>query len=103
MPSRETRSYRGEVLPAPFQGPLRRAGVCQGQADSNRYRRFVCVECDPQPCHRSSIAQRLIERHRVRIEHQRPLCRSPLLKQELGLLLCGGDTRGVRLLAVPDE
>lgn len=32
-PSRETRPYGGEELPAP-QEPLRRAGACQDQADA---------------------------------------------------------------------
>ena len=34
---------------------------------------LLCVERDPEACHRSLIAQRLSERHRVAIDHLRPL------------------------------
>jgi uncharacterized protein (DUF488 family) len=34
---------------------------------------LLCVERDPEACHRSLIAQRLIERHAVTIEHLLPL------------------------------
>ena len=34
---------------------------------------LLCVERDPEACHRSLIAQQLIEQHRVTIEHLRPL------------------------------
>jgi len=34
---------------------------------------LFCVERDPEACHRSLIAQRLTEQHRVTIEHLRPL------------------------------
>ncbi|MBA2550157.1 MAG: DUF488 domain-containing protein [Nocardioidaceae bacterium] len=34
---------------------------------------LFCVERDPEACHRSLIAQRLAKRHRVTIEHLRPL------------------------------
>lgn len=33
---------------------------------------LLCVERDPEACHRSLIAQRLAERHHVRIEHLLP-------------------------------
>ncbi len=33
---------------------------------------LLCVERDPKACHRSLIAQRLTEQHRVTIEHLRP-------------------------------
>ena len=33
---------------------------------------LLCVERDPEACHRSLIAQRLDERHRVTIEHLLP-------------------------------
>ena len=33
---------------------------------------LLCVERDPEACHRSLIAQRLAEQHRVTIEHLRP-------------------------------
>jgi uncharacterized protein (DUF488 family) len=34
---------------------------------------LLCVERDPEACHRSLIAQRLTEHHTVSIEHLRPL------------------------------
>jgi len=34
---------------------------------------LLCVERDPNACHRSLIAQRLAEQHHVTIEHLRPL------------------------------
>jgi len=33
---------------------------------------LLCVERDPEACHRSLIAQRLTEQHRITIEHLRP-------------------------------
>jgi uncharacterized protein (DUF488 family) len=33
---------------------------------------LMCVERDPEACHRSLIAQRLAERHSVTVEHLRP-------------------------------
>jgi uncharacterized protein (DUF488 family) len=33
---------------------------------------LLCVERDPEACHRSLIAQRLAERHRVTVEHLLP-------------------------------
>jgi uncharacterized protein (DUF488 family) len=33
---------------------------------------LMCVERDPEACHRSLVAQRLAERHGVRVEHLRP-------------------------------
>jgi uncharacterized protein (DUF488 family) len=33
---------------------------------------LLCVERDPEACHRSLIAQRLTEQHHVTIEHLRP-------------------------------
>ncbi|MCP3818094.1 DUF488 domain-containing protein [Streptomyces sp. A3M-1-3] len=33
---------------------------------------LFCVERDPEACHRSLIAQRLAEQHRVTIDHLRP-------------------------------
>lgn len=34
---------------------------------------LFCVERDPEACHRSLVCQRLAERHRVTVEHLRPL------------------------------
>ena len=33
---------------------------------------LLCVEADPEACHRSLIAERLAERHGVRVDHLRP-------------------------------
>lgn len=33
---------------------------------------MLCVERDPEACHRSLIAERLAQRHGVRVEHLRP-------------------------------
>jgi uncharacterized protein (DUF488 family) len=34
---------------------------------------LLCVERDPEACHRSLIAQQLTERHHITVEHLRPL------------------------------
>ena len=34
---------------------------------------LLCVESEPEACHRSLIAQRMRERHSVTVEHLRPL------------------------------
>lgn len=34
---------------------------------------LFCVERDPEACHRSLVAQRLVEEHGVTVEHLRPL------------------------------
>ena len=39
---------------------------------SNGTAALLCVELDPEACHRSLIAQRLTEQHGVTIEHLRP-------------------------------
>ncbi|MEM7170212.1 MAG: DUF488 family protein [Pseudomonadota bacterium] len=39
---------------------------------SGRLAALFCVECDPEACHRSLIAQRLAERYAVQIEHLHP-------------------------------
>jgi len=33
---------------------------------------LLCVERDPEACHRSLVAQRLAERHGVEVVHLRP-------------------------------
>ena len=33
---------------------------------------LLCVESDPEACHRSLVAERLAERHGVEVEHLRP-------------------------------
>ncbi|MFE9019482.1 DUF488 family protein [Streptomyces sp. NPDC007808] len=61
-----TRRYTTEILDradlTPIVSALSRVGTAA----------LFCVERDPQACHRSLIARRLTERHRVTIEHLRP-------------------------------
>jgi uncharacterized protein (DUF488 family) len=61
-----TRRYTAEILDhadlAPIVAALTRGGTAA----------LLCVERDPEACHRSLIAQRLAERHQVAIEHLRP-------------------------------
>lgn len=61
-----TRRYTAEILNradlAPIVAPL----------SSNRLTALLCVERDPQACHRSLIAQRLTEQYGVTIEHLLP-------------------------------
>lgn len=44
---------------------------------SDRPAALLCVEADPQACHRSLIAARLQERHGVDVAHVRPAQRAP--------------------------
>jgi uncharacterized protein (DUF488 family) len=39
---------------------------------SDRVSAFMCVERDPQACHRSLVAQRMVEEHGVSLMHLRP-------------------------------
>ena len=39
---------------------------------ADRTTALLCVEADPEACHRSLIAERLAERHRLPIDHVRP-------------------------------
>lgn len=61
-----TRRYTAEVLDrtdlTPIVSALPRGGTAA----------LLCVERDPEACHRSLIAQRLTEQHRVTTEHLRP-------------------------------
>src|SRR5918998_5451930 len=63
------RRYTTEILDradlAPIVSALSSGGIAA----------LLCVERDPEACHRSLIAQRLTEQHRVTIEHLRPLDR----------------------------
>src|SRR5687767_8976299 len=60
------RRYTTEILDradlTPIVSALSRSGTAA----------LFCVEADPEACHRSLIAQRLTEQHRVTIEHLRP-------------------------------
>jgi uncharacterized protein (DUF488 family) len=60
------RRYTADVLDRADLAPIVAALPSDGAAA------LLCVERDPEACHRSLIAQRLAERHRVTIEHLRP-------------------------------
>jgi uncharacterized protein (DUF488 family) len=62
-----TRRYTTEILDRADLTPIVSA------LSSGRIAALLCVERDPEACHRSLIAQRLAEQHRVTIEHLRPL------------------------------
>ncbi|WP_319458084.1 MULTISPECIES: DUF488 domain-containing protein [unclassified Mycobacterium] len=61
------RRYTTEILDRADLTPIVSALPSRGTAA------LLCVERDPDACHRSLIAQRLTERHHVTIEHLRPL------------------------------
>jgi len=61
-----TRRYTTEILDSTDLTPIVSALSSGGIAA------LFCVEHDPGACHRSLIAQRLAEQHRVTIEHLRP-------------------------------
>ena len=61
-----TRRYTTEILDSADLAPIVSALPNGGTAA------LLCVERDPEACHRSLIAQRLVEEHRVTIEHLRP-------------------------------
>ncbi len=61
-----TRRYTAEILDGADLTTIVSALPSTGTAA------LLCVERDPEACHRSLIAQRLAERHRVTIEHLRP-------------------------------
>ena len=62
-----TRRYTSEILDRADLTPILAALSRNGTGA------LFCVERDPEACHRSLIAQRLTEQHRVTIEHLRPL------------------------------
>jgi uncharacterized protein (DUF488 family) len=61
-----TRRYLGEILDRADLSPIVSALPDKGSAA------LLCVERDPEACHRSLIAQRLTEEHGVTIEHLLP-------------------------------
>ena len=61
------RRYTTEILDRVDLAPIVSA-VSAGETAA-----LFCVERDPEACHRSLIAQRLIDQYRVTIEHLRPL------------------------------
>lgn len=62
-----TRRYTAEILDRADLTPIVAAPPGGGSAA------LLCVERDPEACHRSLIAQRLAERHDVTMEHLLPL------------------------------
>jgi uncharacterized protein (DUF488 family) len=63
-----TRRYTAEILDHADLTPIVSEPPGGGAAA------LLCVERDPEACHRSLIAQRLTEQHHITIEHLRPLC-----------------------------
>ncbi|MFE7901482.1 DUF488 family protein [Streptomyces sp. NPDC057424] len=61
-----THRYTTEILDRADLTPIVTALPSSGRAA------LFCVERDPEACHRSLIARRLAEQHRVTIEHLRP-------------------------------
>jgi uncharacterized protein (DUF488 family) len=62
-----TRRYTAEILDRADLTPIVSALSSSGTVA------LLCVERDPEACHRSLVAQRLDERHGVTVEHLRPL------------------------------
>ncbi|MEU4701336.1 DUF488 domain-containing protein [Nonomuraea dietziae] len=62
-----TRRYTTEILDHADLTPIVSELPGRGTAA------LLCVERDPEACHRSLIAQRLTEQHHITIEHLRPL------------------------------
>lgn len=61
-----TRRYTAEILDRADLAPIVPESLSSGIAA------LLCVERDPEACHRSLIAKRLAEDHAVSIEHLRP-------------------------------
>lgn len=61
-----TRRYTIEILDHADLAPLVSSLPSSGSAA------LLCVETDPEACHRSLIAQRLAEQHGITCEHLRP-------------------------------
>lgn len=61
-----TRRYTSEILDradlAPTISALRRSGTSA----------LLCVERDPEACHRSLVAERLAQQYRIAVDHLRP-------------------------------
>src|SRR3954468_19413355 len=60
------RRYREEILDRVDLDPLAESLSADGVTA------LLCVELDPEACHRSLIAERLAERHGVAVTHIRP-------------------------------
>lgn len=61
-----THRYTSEILNQADLVPIVSALPATGTAA------LLCVERDPEACHRSLVAQRLADRHSITIEHLRP-------------------------------
>ena len=61
-----TRRYTAEILDRADLTPI------VSTLALGRTAALFCVECAPEACHRSLIARRLTEQHRVTIKHLRP-------------------------------
>lgn len=61
-----TRRYTTEILDRADLTPI------VSELPSSGTAALLCVERDPEACHRSLIAERLAQRHAVSIEHLRP-------------------------------
>ncbi len=61
------RRYTAEILDRADLTPI------VSELPSSGTAALLCVERDPEACHRSLVARRLTEQHRVTIEHLRPL------------------------------
>lgn len=69
------RRYTTEILDSVDLSPIMAALLTGGPAA------LLCVERDPEACHRSLIAQRLAEQHHVFVEHLRPRDDSPWMRR----------------------
>ena len=58
--------YTAEILDAVDLGPIATSLPAEGRAA------LLCVERDPEACHRSLIAARLAREHGVEVDHLRP-------------------------------
>jgi uncharacterized protein (DUF488 family) len=71
LDARYSERYVREILDRADLGAL----VAQLPADASSA--LLCVEADPEACHRSLVATRLHERHSVAVTHVRPAQRAP--------------------------
>jgi uncharacterized protein (DUF488 family) len=60
------RGYEGEILDRADLSPIAEL------AAEGRRPALLCVERDPEACHRSLIAERLVREHGLTVEHIRP-------------------------------
>jgi uncharacterized protein (DUF488 family) len=53
-------------------------GALVDELPADRAGALLCVEADPEACHRSLIAERLADRHGVQVTHVRPASAAPI-------------------------